>query len=147
MKQKVTYQEFLAQQAKNQEGTVSWYLQRRIEDSEKPGARKLGRSHQYVLVQAQPRKDARIFPYNEKSCGAAFRDACRKLGIKDLRLHDQRHEAISRLFEQGYNVPEVAKVSLHRNPALLLKVYTNLRPEDLHKGPAAKRAAQVALPS
>jgi len=38
------------------------------------------------------------------------------------------------MFEQGFNVPEVAKLSLHRNPTLLLKTYTALRAEDLHLG-------------
>lgn len=102
----------------------------------------LGRA--WDLVMAQPRRDPndpdeRIFPYNAKTCIARYVLAKKKLGIKGLRLHDSRREAISRMFEQGYNVPEVAKLSLHRNPSLLLKTYTSLRPEDLHLGPAAKR--------
>jgi integrase len=100
----------------------------------------LGRA--WDLVMAQPRKEGepRIFPYVAKSCGAAYTRAKNKLGIVGLRLHDNRRDTISRLFEEGYSVPEVAKVSLHRNPNLLLKVYTVLKPEDLHKGPASKRA-------
>ena len=101
----------------------------------------LGRA--WDLVMAQPRRTddptERIFPYMPKSCGAAFRAVCKKLGIVDLRLHDQRRQCFSRLFEEGYNVPEVAKVSLHTNPSILLRTYTALRPEDLHLGPAAKR--------
>lgn len=92
------------------------------------------------LVMAQPRKDERIFPYCAKSCGASYTRAKKQLGIKDLRLHDNRREKISRMFEEGYSVPEVAKLSLHRNPHLLLRVYTVLKPEDLHRGPASKRA-------
>lgn len=91
------------------------------------------------LVMAQPRKDERIFPYNAKSCGASYTRAKNQLGIKGLHLHDNRREKISRMFEEGYSVPEVAKLSLHRNPSLLLRVYTVLKPEDLHKGPASKR--------
>lgn len=93
------------------------------------------------LVMAQPRVEGepRIFPYVAKSCGAAYTRAKKKLGIVGLRLHDNRRECISRLFEEGYSVPEVSKVSLHRNPNLLLKVYTVLKAEDLHKGPASKR--------
>jgi hypothetical protein len=30
-------------------------------------------------------------------------------------------------------------VSLHKNPTILLRTYTKLKPADLHKGPAAKR--------
>lgn len=103
----------------------------------------LGRS--YEIIQARLEVVGRdpkvlLFPWNEKSVGKRFTDACARLGIDDLHLHDLRHEGISRLFEMGYSVPEVQRVSLHRNPAVLLKTYTNLRPEDLHRGPAARRA-------
>lgn len=52
--------------------------------------------------------------------------------MEDLCFHDLRHEATSRLFEQGYDIPEVAAVTLHesRNE---LKRYTQLRPESLHR--------------
>ena len=31
-----------------------------------------------------------------------------KANIKDLHFHDLRHEAISRFFEKGLSIPEVA---------------------------------------
>lgn len=83
---------------------------------------------------------ARIFPYLPGSITASWIQMCKTLGIVGLRLHDLRREAVSRMFEQGFNVPEAAKLSLHRNPAILLRNYTALRAEDLHRGPAAKRA-------
>lgn len=83
--------------------------------------------------------DERLFPYNAKSIEARFTKMKHKLGIKNLRLHDLRRESISKLFEQGFSVPQVAKVSLHRNPTQLLGTYTSLPPEDLHKGPAGNR--------
>lgn len=92
------------------------------------------------VVMAQPRVSARVFPYNAKSCGAKYTLAKKALGIENLRLHDNRRHCFSGLFEQGYSVPEVQKVSLHRNPTILLKNYTALKPEDLHLGPASKRA-------
>lgn len=101
----------------------------------------LGRAWEIVMAQPRMTNDLaeRIFPYMPKSCGAAFRVVCKKLGILNLRLHDQRRECFSRLFEDGFGVPEVAKVSLHLNPSILLRTYTALRPEDLHLGPASKR--------
>ncbi len=71
-----------------------------------------------------------IFPYDPKSVGAAFTRACRILGIKDLRFHDLRHEAASRLFELGYEIHEVAQFTLH-DSWNELKRYANLRPENL----------------
>ena len=91
------------------------------------------------IVQAQPRTDARIFPFNPKSCGAKYTKAKNALGIVNLRLHDNRRECFSRMFEDGFSVPEVQKLSLHRNPTILLKNYTALKAEDLHLGPASKR--------
>ena len=41
----------------------------------------------------------RIFPYNGRSIGTAFRRQCRKLKIEDLHFHDLRHEGASRLFQ------------------------------------------------
>lgn len=43
----------------------------------------------------------------------------------DLHFHDLRHEAISRLFERGLSLPEVALISGHRDPRMLLR-YTHL---------------------
>ncbi len=43
-----------------------------------------------------------------------------------------RHEAISRFFEMGLSVPEVALISGHRDPRMLLR-YTHLRAEEVGK--------------
>ena len=53
-----------------------------------------------------------------------------KLGIEDLRFHDLRHEAISRMFERGMRVEQVRVVSGHRTLDQLSR-YINLRAEDL----------------
>jgi integrase len=58
--------------------------------------------------------------------------ACKRAGVNDLRFHDLRHEAVSRLFEKGLNPMEAASVSGHKTLAML-KRYTHLRAEDLAK--------------
>jgi integrase len=72
----------------------------------------------------------RIFPHNGRSVGTAFRRACRELKIEDLRFHDLRHEATSRLFEAGLSIERVALVTGHKDWRMLRR-YTNLKPEDL----------------
>jgi integrase len=67
-----------------------------------------------------------IFPYNTDAISAAFTRACKLLGIEDLRFHDLRHDGISRLFEMGWNIPQVAVVSGHRSWQSL-KRYTHIR--------------------
>ncbi len=70
----------------------------------------------------------RVFPYEGKSVGTAFRRACRELSIGDLHFHDLRHEATSRLFEAGLSIEKVALVTGHRDWKMLRR-YTHLRPE------------------
>lgn len=53
-----------------------------------------------------------------------------KVGIDDLRFHDLRHEAISRMFEKGMRVEQVRVVSGHRTLDQLSR-YVNLRAQDL----------------
>ena len=68
-----------------------------------------------------------MFEIRPDSVTQAFRRACKRLDIDDLRFHDLRHEAISRFFELGLNIPEVAVISGHRDPFR----YTHLRAGNL----------------
>lgn len=88
------------------------------------------------IVQRQPRKEGggRIFPVHPQTISKYFHNACVKLGVPDLHLHDLRHEGTSRLFEQGYEIHQVSMVTGHKDWKNL-KRYTNLKPEDLHRKP------------
>jgi integrase len=66
-----------------------------------------------AVVLRQPRDGECIFPYTTDAISAAFTRACKFLGIKDLHFHDLRHEGVSRLFELGWGIPQVACVSGH----------------------------------
>jgi GAF domain-containing protein/integrase len=79
-----------------------------------------------AIIKSMPRDAERIFPYSTDAISAAFTRACRLLGIEDLRFHDLRHEGISRLFEMGRTIPQVAVVSGHRSWTSL-KRYTHIR--------------------
>ncbi|MCD6527291.1 MAG: site-specific integrase [Desulfuromonas sp.] len=59
-----------------------------------------------------------------------FSLACKAAEIVDLRFHDLRHEATSRLFEKSLNPMEVASITGHKT-LQMLKRYTHLRAEDL----------------
>ena len=73
----------------------------------------------------------RIFPYNGRSVGTAFRRQCQDLKIADLHFHDLRHEGTSRLFEAGFSIAQVALVTGHKDWKMLRR-YTHLKPEGLH---------------
>lgn len=73
------------------------------------------------IIQAMPRVSEFIFPYSERSIGTAYRRHRDKVGIKDLRFHDFRHEAVSRQFEMGKPASFVAKISGHKNGGCLYR--------------------------
>ena len=50
--------------------------------------------------------------------------------LRELRFHDLRHEAVTRLFEKGLNPIEVGLVSGHKTLSMLQR-YTHLRSEEL----------------
>ena len=79
-----------------------------------------------AIIQSISREDERIFPCSADAISAAYTRACKFLAILDLRFHDLRHEGISRLFEMGKTIPQVAAVSGHRSWTSL-KRYTHIR--------------------
>lgn len=52
------------------------------------------------------------------------------IGAPDLRMHDMRHEATSRLFEKGFGDIEAASVTGHKTLGML-KRYSHLKHEHL----------------
>ena len=62
----------------------------------------------------------------------SYMRATRRAGIEDLRVHDLRHEATTRLFEKGLNIMEVASITGHKDLRMLRR-YTHLKAEDLAK--------------
>ncbi|AFN39072.1 tyrosine recombinase [Burkholderia phage BcepMigl] len=79
-----------------------------------------------AIIKSMPRTHDRIFPYTTDAISAQFTRACDWLEIEDLRFHDLRRAGVTRLFEMGWNIPDVAKVSLHRDWNMLRR-YTNLK--------------------
>ena len=65
--------------------------------------------------------DGRVFPVTDVAIRQAWERLRASCDITDLTFHDLRHEAISRLFEKGLNVPEVATISGHRTPSQLFR--------------------------
>lgn len=89
-------------------------------------------SHAVAVLRALSRSvSGRVFPVKPATATATWRRICARAGIKDLHLHDLRHEGTSRLFElHGLEVMEAAAVTGHKTLAML-KRYTHLRAEDL----------------
>ena len=75
---------------------------------------------------------ARVFKITQSQLRDAWEAARVAAGMPDIRLHDLRHEAASRLFEKGLNVMEAASVTGHKTLSML-KRYTHLNPTDIAK--------------
>jgi integrase len=88
----------------------------------------------WEIMKRQPDTGDIIFPYKSESIGDAFAYTAERLGIEDLVFHDFRHEATSRLFEEGYPIQEVAMFTLHESWENL-KRYANLKPENVRSLP------------
>ena len=84
------------------------------------------------LLQKVPQNHEKVFPITANCLRLAWGRARAKADIKDLRFHDLRHEAISRFFEMGMSVPEVALISGHKDVRQLLR-YTHLNPTNIFK--------------
>lgn len=80
-----------------------------------------------LIFWGEPGRDGQRRPYEYNP---AWRRALKRAGIADLRFHDLRHEAVSRLVEAGLGDQEVAAISGHKSMQML-KRYTHLRAEDL----------------
>jgi integrase len=91
-------------------------------------------------IQTQPRSiDGRLFSAKPGSIRSSFLIALSKaqatqpdskIFLRELRFHDLRHEAVTRLFEKGLNPIEVGMVSGHKTLSMLQR-YTHMRSEEL----------------
>lgn len=79
------------------------------------------------IILRQPVTDEQIFPYKPESVGARFTRAKKALAIVDLRFHDLKREAVSRLFEAGYTIEQVAQVAGNKDLNILWNIYTALK--------------------
>ena len=82
-----------------------------------------------VLKSLPVRMDGSVFGMTAHAITYAFIRATKRADLQDLHFHDLRHEAITRLFEKGFNVMEVGSISGHKTLQMLQR-YTHLRAEN-----------------
>ncbi|MDC1117620.1 site-specific integrase [Alphaproteobacteria bacterium] len=84
-----------------------------------------------VLRDQRSRQDTLTpFAVNANAFRLAWERLRKRADLGDLRFHDLRHEAISRFFEMGLSVPEVAVISGHKDARILFR-YTHLRAKNI----------------
>lgn len=83
-----------------------------------------------ILEEIDKHPSGKVFLTRPDSVSQAFNRACKRAGLENLRFHDLRHEATSRLFEKGLNTMEVSAITGHKTLGML-KRYTHLKASDL----------------
>lgn len=117
-----------------------------IKDSKNGDSRSIALSTKAVTIleALSKRTHGNVFPCNQKAIARCFRDATERARSKylsdcentsrapqkgfleNLRFHDLRHEATSRLFEKDLNIMEVASMTGHKS-LQMLKRYTHMQ--------------------
>ncbi len=80
----------------------------------------------------------RVFLYNDRPVrriGTAFKAACRRAGIKNLRIHDFRHTASTNMRRAGIDTATAMKIVGHKSDRMHRR-YNTIEPQDLHKAAA-----------
>ena len=62
-----------------------------------------------------------VFPIADVALKQSWERLRNRANLIDFTFHDLRHEAISRMFEKGLNVPEVASISGHKTASQLFR--------------------------
>jgi len=117
-----------------------------LEDTKNGDSRSVALSSKAVAILDSLTKKTQgsVFPCNQKAIAACFRglitkartkylNDCEKTAIapengflENIRFHDSRHEATSRLFEKNLNIMEVASMTGHKS-LQMLKRYTHMQ--------------------
>ena len=76
-----------------------------------------------ILTEIPRNIDGRVFPVTHEVVSQAFNRARKQAGVKDIRFHDLRHMAITKLAEKLPNLIELSAVSGHKSLAMLKRYY------------------------
>jgi len=77
----------------------------------------------YILTEMPRNIDGRVFPVTHEVVSQAFNRARKQAGVKNIRFHDLRHMAITKLAEKLPNLIELSAVSGHKSLAMLKRYY------------------------
>lgn len=102
-----------------------------LKDTKNGHARTIPLTSKAIQVLSKlPQGTPRVLMTTEYALRQAWERLVKRAGIDNLRFHDLRHEAVSRFFEMGLSVPEVALISGHKDISMLMR-YTHVRPSNI----------------
>lgn len=95
-----------------------------------PVAVPLSKHAAYVLGEMPRAISGKVFDCTANSVSTIWKRRMKELGISNLRWHDLRHEAASRMSEKGMHPLQIAACTGHKSLNMLRR-YTHLKAEDL----------------
>jgi len=84
----------------------------------------------YEIIKSINVHNEKIFNITEHAVTVAFTRALHRSKLTHMSFHTLRHEAITRFFEMGLTIPEVASISGHKSWSMLRR-YTHLQSQTL----------------
>jgi integrase len=97
-----------------------------LRDTKNSEAREVPLSSRAVeIIRALPRAlsdAAPLFPMGQDTVIRTFRAACTAVGIKNLKFHDLRHVATTRICKR-VSMQEAMKITGHKTPSMLMRYY------------------------
>ncbi|MGC6475585.1 MAG: tyrosine-type recombinase/integrase [Parvibaculales bacterium] len=73
------------------------------------------------ILETRQSQSETVFNMSPNAIKLAWQRKKKIIRFEGVRFHDLRHEAISRLFERGLTIPEVASISGHSTPTMLFR--------------------------
>jgi len=107
---------------------IEWHKKRALLPITKNGRSRWVPLSQVALqhIYQAPQTADLVFPITDTAIRQAWERLRTRAGITDMTFHDLRHEAISRLFENGMNIPQVMAISGHQTASQLFR-YVQLK--------------------
>ena len=73
------------------------------------------------ILEELQRRDGKVIELSKGAARNGFDKARKKAGLENLRFHDLRHIAISRMWRSGMNALEIIACSGHRDIKMLMR--------------------------
>ena len=77
--------------------------------------------HKHLIKEFNKNWDGTPCWQTDGALSQSWERLCNRTNLIDFTFHDLKHEAISRMFEKGLNIPEVASISGHKTASQLFR--------------------------
>ncbi|WP_265596775.1 site-specific integrase [Acinetobacter vivianii] len=91
----------------------------------------LSEKAEHLLLKIKNRNHGNVLSISSETLSTLFRRYRNQCGIEDLRFHDLRHEATTRMAQIIQNPADLAKITGHTDINILVNTYHNPTPTEV----------------